>query len=101
MHPLQSDKPLFGFDGTPMTRNWMIATLRKRATNLYGHTALKYSGHSFRRGAAQQASDNGLGEEDIKALGRWSSESFKRYFKQTLQQRFALSRRFLTHTSSL
>jgi hypothetical protein len=84
VHPLQSDKPLFGFNGAPMTRNWMIATLWKRATNLYGHAALKYSGHIFRRGAAQQASDNGLGEEDIKALGRWSSESFKRYFKQTL-----------------
>jgi hypothetical protein len=100
-YPLHGDEPLFGFDGVPMTRNWMIATLRKRAASLHGHAALKYSGHSFRRGAAQQASDNGLGEEDIKALGRWSSEAFKRYFKQTLQQRFALSRRFLTHTSSL
>jgi hypothetical protein len=40
-----------------------------------------YKGHSFCRGAAQQASNNGLPEADIQALGRWTSQAFKAYFK--------------------
>jgi hypothetical protein len=79
----------------------MIVTLGKRAELLHGQASVQYTGHSFRRGAAQQASDNGLVDDDIKALGRWSSDSFKRYFKQSMQQRFALSTWFLTWTSRI
>jgi hypothetical protein len=96
--PLRGDQPLFGFDGGPLRRDWMIATLRKRAALLHSQASTQYTGHSFRRGAAQQASDNSLIDDDIKALGRWSSDSFKRYFKQSMRQRFALSTRFLTQT---
>ena len=39
-----------------------------------------FNGHSFRRGAAQHASDNGLGDDDIKILRRWTLEAFKQYF---------------------
>jgi hypothetical protein len=99
--PLAGDQPLFGFGGGPLRRDWMIATLQKRMGRIRENTSARYTGHSFRRGAAQQASDNGLNDEDIKALGRWNSESFKRYFKQSMQQRFALSCRFLTRSSQI
>jgi hypothetical protein len=36
-----------------------------------------YKDHSFRRGAAQQASNNGLPDTDTQALGRWTSQAFK------------------------
>ncbi|KAN0075998.1 hypothetical protein V8E54_007268 [Elaphomyces granulatus] len=32
-----------------------------------------YTGHRFRKGAAQTALDRGLSKEDIQLLGRWSS----------------------------
>ena len=59
-----------------------------------------FNGHSFRRGAAQHASDNGLGDDDIKTLGRWTSEAFKRYFTADLHQRYLLTRRFLLKDTS-
>ena len=99
--PLRDDQPLFGFDGGPLRRNWMIATLRKRAALLHSQASTRYTGHSFRRGADQQASDNGLIDDNIKDLGRWSSDSFKCYFKQSIRQRFALSTRFLPQTSRI
>ena len=43
-----------------------------------------FNGHSFRRGAAQHALDNGLGDNNIKILRRWTSEAFKRYFTANL-----------------
>lgn len=39
----------------------------------------EFTGHSFRRGAAQSAPYNGVAEEDTQLLGRWTSDSEKRY----------------------
>jgi len=39
-----------------------------------------YSGHSFRWGAAQHASDIGMLDSEIQTLGRWSSTAFQLYF---------------------
>ena len=39
------------------------------------------SGHSFRSGLSSLLGEAGFDDESIKALGRWSSESFKRYTK--------------------
>jgi hypothetical protein len=71
---------------------------QKRAANSYAHTALNIP---LTVSAAQQASDDGLGVRDIEALGRRSSGFFWCYFKRSLQQRFALSRRLLALTSGL
>jgi hypothetical protein len=44
----------------------------------------------------------GLPDSDIQALGRWSSQAFKAYFKASLSQRWLLSKRFLTgHSPAL
>ena len=59
------------------------------------HTNYKcYSGHSPRRGAA----DNGI-EYDIQHLGRWSSKAFKGYFHISQAYKFHLNRRFQTGRS--
>ena len=55
-----------------------------------------YSDHSFHRGAAQHASDNGILDYDIQRLGRWSSDAFKLYFNESLANRYNLNKRFLT-----
>ena len=39
------------------------------------------SGHSFRSGLSSLLGEAGFDDESIKALGRWSSESFRRYTK--------------------
>ncbi len=57
----------------------------------FGIDSPEFIGHSFRRGAAQSASDNGLAEEDIQLLGRWTSDSVKRYYTLGPRGRFALS----------
>ena len=39
------------------------------------------SGHSFRSGLSSLLGEAGFGDEDIMALGRWSSSAFLRYVK--------------------
>ncbi|KAF1967324.1 hypothetical protein BU23DRAFT_379921, partial [Bimuria novae-zelandiae CBS 107.79] len=45
---------------------------------------------------AQTAHDNGLSEDHIKALGRWTSEAFKRYYLADPRHLFALQQQFVS-----
>jgi hypothetical protein len=74
----------------------LIDTLRRRLRIVGDPRADRYSGHSFHRGAAQHAANNGILDEDIQRLGRWSSDVFKLYFNTSLGHRFNLNKRFLT-----
>ena len=75
------DGPLFiNQDGTPLSQAQLIANLRSTLT-LAGIDCSHYSGHSFRIGAATTAAAKGLSEATIQALGRWSSDSYKRYIR--------------------
>lgn len=77
------------------SENDQYATLRlKRRKTDTNHTG--YSSHSFRRGAAQHASDNGMLDEDTQKLGRWSSESFRLYFTTSAQTLYNLNMSFQT-----
>jgi hypothetical protein len=40
-----------------------------------------FNTHSFRLGAATSAFVNGISEEEIKKLGRWSSKCSERYIR--------------------
>ncbi len=59
-------------------------------------STLGYSGHSFRRGAAQHAADSGMLYEDIQKLGRWTSPAFLLYFTSSAQTLYNLNRNFQT-----
>jgi len=96
--PRDLDSFLFTHEGKSITRDWLIHTMRTKMDQAGIPT--DFQGHSFRRGAAQHASDNGMGDEDIKTLGRWTSETFKRYFTADLHQRYLLTRRFLLKDTS-
>ena len=39
----------------------------------------KYKGHSFRIGAATLAAENGFSDAQIRLLGRWKSDAFRKY----------------------
>ena len=88
--PQPPSSPLFTCNNSSFTRRYVINQLRQRL-QIANIPALLYSGHSFRRGAAQHASDNGMLDEDIQKLGRWSSETFGLYFTTSAQTLFNLN----------
>ena len=61
-------------ESSPLTRSWFIQ-LTKRALELANIDATRYSGHSFRIGAATAAAVAGVPAHFIKMLGRWQSEA--------------------------
>ncbi|XP_058652489.1 uncharacterized protein LOC131552610, partial [Onychostoma macrolepis] len=77
---LPSD-PLFTDNSNrPVTRFWFQKHL-KSVLLLSGTPATNFSSHSFRIGAATTAAHKGLSQQQIQALGRWSSEAFKSYIR--------------------
>lgn len=70
--------------GTVMSRNWFLEKLQALLNRL-GYTN-KFTGHSFRSGAATTAAKANIPDHLIKTLGRWSSDCYCRYVKtpQTL-----------------
>ena len=71
--------PLFVYhDGSFLTREKLVAAVRM-ALQQAGMDASKYSGHSFRIGAATTAAKVGLEDSVIKMLGRWESTAYQRY----------------------
>lgn len=76
-----SPGPLFIFqDGSPLMQTSLVRLLRSTLT-LAGLDCANYSGHSFRIGAATTAAAAGLCDSTIQTLGRWASDSFRRYIR--------------------
>ena len=61
-----------------------------------GYNPKLYSGHSFRRGAATHAYNNGCDVTMIKYLGDWSSECFLKYVWVDLDQRLLAQRKIIS-----
>ena len=73
--------PLFCHrDGSPLTREQLVSNLRATLAAA-GVDYRNFSGHSFRIGAASTAAAKGVAHSTIQTLGRWKSESFKRYIR--------------------
>ena len=87
------DDPLFFFrDGKFLTRENLVIRVREALTAA-GLDASKYSGHSFRQGAATTALDKGVSDAVIKMLGRWKSDAYTRYIRTPRDQLAAISAR--------
>jgi integrase len=71
MNPQPINAPLFRLvnDSGSFSRIAAIKVLKTRLAKK-GINAKSYSGHSFRKGAAQHASDNDMLDENIQRLGR-------------------------------
>ena len=89
--------PLFMLSSGSFSRTELLNILntRLRATSLWEEG---YTGHSFRKGAAQTALDRGLSKEDIQLLGRWSSDAVERYYKHAAENIIRLSQKLLSNT---
>lgn len=95
LDPKASDAPLFSFHRRPFNRNNFLSTLSTKLRALGIH-ADGYSGHSFRKGAAQHAHDSGILDDQIQVLGRWTSEAFRVYFTTNTSVLYKLNHQFQT-----
>ncbi|KAJ3783467.1 hypothetical protein GGU10DRAFT_273509 [Lentinula aff. detonsa] len=79
-------------DGFPLRRSSFISTLKQRiaAVNL---DASRFSGHSFRRGAASSAAAAGYSDYEIQLLGCWHSDAYKLYLDVAVDRMLHLSAR--------
>ena len=68
-----------GVSGSAISQNFFNKKLKKMFSPYISYGTL--SGHSFRSGLTSLLGEAGFEDEEIRALGRWSSESFKRYVK--------------------
>ena len=77
---------LFTFrDGRVLTRARFVELVRA-ALRKAGVEHEKYSGHSFRIGAATTAAAKGIEDCIIKILGRWESLAYLQYIKLPREQ---------------
>lgn len=73
--------PLFiDVDGKPFTRTKFLYYVKQVLCRL-GYDENKYSGHSFRIGAASSAAEANIEDHMIQTLGRWSSSCYTRYIR--------------------
>jgi hypothetical protein len=75
------DGPLFVFpDNKPITRNYFVGKL-KSCLSFCGLDTTKFKSHSFRIGAASYYASLGYSDTQIRIIGRWNSDAFKRYIR--------------------
>ena len=91
--PRPAEAPLFRLSSAAFSRQSVVSILKKRI-GAAGLLEADFSGHSFRKGAAQHAADHGMLDESIQRLGRWSSNSFKLYFTTSPKTLFNLNLSF-------
>ena len=91
--------PLFIHEnGSPLTRYHLVKQIRQ-ALSQKGIGVSKYSGHSFRIGAATTAAAVGIPEATIKMLGRWESTAYLRYIRTPREQLIPISASLLSGTT--
>ena len=80
--------PLFIFqDGCPLSRALLSSLLQ--ATLQAAGVPGKFSGHSFRIGAATTASQRGIPDHPIRTMGRWSSDAYLLYVRTLVAGRIS------------
>lgn len=66
--------------GNPILRKEFDYSL-KLILNFCGLNTDRFKGHSFRIGAASEAASNGKSDAEIRLLGRWASDAFRKYIR--------------------
>ncbi|KAI1788959.1 hypothetical protein LXA43DRAFT_893857, partial [Ganoderma leucocontextum] len=94
IQPRGDNSPLFeGFAmGVALMRDLFITRL-KALLIAHGFDSSKYSGHSFRRGAASSAAVAGYADFEIQLLGCWRSDAYKLYIDIPQERVLHLSNR--------
>ena len=69
------------YDLSPLTKYQLTHVLKRTVQFCNFDNPHLYQSHSFRIGAATSAKERGAMDEEIQALGRWSSGAFRRYIR--------------------
>ena len=94
----QDPGPLFRLaDGSPLLKEQFVRSVREALLTL-GYNGASYAGHSFRIGAATIAAAGGV-EDSM--LGRWSSDTLKRYIRLSQEDLAKLSARMASATGAV
>ena len=73
--------PLFLTErGHPLTRI-QFSSLLKQCATMCGLPAYRYNTHSFRIGKVTQMAHDNVSDLNIRQIGRWSSDAFRRYIR--------------------
>ena len=92
--------PLFTYpDGSPLTREQLVKHVRA-ALSLKGFDVSRYSGHSFRIGAATTAAARGIPDSTIQMLGRWQSSAYTRYIRTPRESLVDISRQLISQPTN-
>ena len=91
---LESDcKPAFRLEtGKPLTSTKFNKYLKMLLNDHIDYQRGKITSHSFRAGIATLLGTLGYTDEEIKAVGRWSSRAFEDYLKLPRTKRLAMAK---------
>ena len=90
---IEKDRPLFRFsNGTSLTGRKFNEIIKERLTSVLPEAQGLISSHSFRAGAASMMGVMGYSDEEVKAVGRWSSRAFLDYMKLPRSRRIEIAR---------
>lgn len=93
LDPQPANAPLFRLSSGAFSCFSVVTAFKKRIS-FAGLDQADYSGHSFRKGAAQHAADHGMLDEMIQKLGRWTSNAFRLYFTTSPESLYNLNLSF-------
>ena len=89
-----ASQPAFRWsDGSPLTQNQFRKILRQRLAGQVDNAEDMFCSHSFRIGAASMLGTLGYDDEDIQAVGRWSSRAFEEYLLLPRTKRIAIAKK--------
>ncbi|XP_071503767.1 uncharacterized protein [Diadema antillarum] len=80
VRPRGSEAFFVRYDGAPLVRK-DFNNILKRCVEFVRLPVALFSSHSFRIGAATSAATAGIPDARIKGMGRWSSNTFRRYIR--------------------
>jgi hypothetical protein len=89
-YPRPPTAPLFSRTLGAFSQAWVTRQLHSALLRA-GIDPIGFSGHSFRRGAANSARAAGISRSDIMAMGRWRSDAVDRYFSSSTNVHHLLS----------
>ena len=84
---LHKDDPLFSYDRNQFHSRYSLSKLLEICLAEAALSPKDYSWHSFRRGSAMFAFEQGLADSAVQLLGDWSSSAFKRYLEFDVNRR--------------
>lgn len=91
--PRTTSSPLFQLaSGAALTKPYFISRVRSALSSI-GIDATRYSGHSFRAGAATTGALVGMTDYELQLLGRWSSDAYRRYIRAPIPLLIGMSGR--------